>query len=197
MQTGSVTASGNLADRWSVISAAIILWTFGALFFAALPIYLGGAADAFGLSAREIGFLGSSYLAGFVVAGVVAVAWLPRVNWRVGTASGGAVAIGACAVSVTAANYNVLLLLLFVLGCGKGTVYAVCFRILGAATDPGSHFRHREYPSDHLAGRMCLCIFDLGDALLGFYGVHAGDRRGAGGDAWECSTAAPKSSRHG
>ena len=154
-----------------VISAATLLWTLSALMFAALPIYFGAAADTHGLSAREIGFLGSSYLLGFVFASAVAVAWLPRVDWRAATSFATLLAIASCLVSLGVTSYVFLFTLLLLFGYGNGSVAAIAFRILGAASQPERIFGLANTVQIILQAGLVFLFTALVIPAFGFFGL--------------------------
>lgn len=72
----------NPADAKLVIVAALAASTIGALFYNALPLYLGTAGESKKMSSEEIGLIGTAFFFGFNIAGFSAFAWVRRVHWR-------------------------------------------------------------------------------------------------------------------
>lgn len=162
--------SSNIADKPTVIVAVILLWTFGFLFLTTLPIYLGGAADTFGFSPAQIGFLGSGYFAGFMLPPLAVAAWLPRVDWRVATLLSGTISVAACLATLATGAYGLLLGSLFVLGVGCGSINTIVYRILGAATNVDRVFGIANLIALVLQAALVLVFTNVVSPRYGFSG---------------------------
>jgi predicted MFS family arabinose efflux permease len=123
-------------DAGTVIVAAIIASAVGALFYNALPLYVGSAQDYKGLDNRAIGFLTSSFYLGFNVVTSSMFFWIRRVSWRSIVAVSVPVGVLALYAGTLVDNYAVLLMTVAIAGGALAAVYGVGTTILGDTSNP-------------------------------------------------------------
>lgn len=150
----------NPLDKTRVILAGFCVLTTGALFFNLLPLILGLSADALMLSTSEIGWLGTGYLLAFALISPLGVYLMRQYSWMgifiICTLFSSFCFIGATKVN----SFSALLVVFFLLGLGKGLLWAQGNRILAASSDP-----------DRIFGFGALISLLIPTALMFFY-VH-------------------------
>lgn len=128
-------------NRPSAVAAAILLSCIGAAMFLIQPVFLGAAADQFQLNASELGVLAGTELFGVVLASLLAIFWVRRLNWRVVAAGALTVIVLGNVVSSMQTTLQQLVLVRFLVGLfGSGTVYAVTIALLSDTRRPDRNF---------------------------------------------------------
>lgn len=136
MDMTKTAASGNPADVKLVIVAALAASTIGALFYNALPLYLGTAGESKGMSNEEIGLIGTSFFFGFNIAGFSAFAWVRRVHWRTVSLSLLPVALFALYWSDQTSSYPLFLVATAIGGAAYGGLYCIAGVAIGDTSTP-------------------------------------------------------------
>ena len=123
-----------------MLIGACALSAAGALVFNVAPAFLASAALRHALDDEQVGWLGSSYGAGFALVAATSFFWIARLNWRrvamLGTAWS-ASSLAACAVAPSRA---LLLGAMFAAGLGLGALYTVGNAIVSENHDPAIFF---------------------------------------------------------
>lgn len=109
----------------SAIAVAAIVTAVGIVFFNAMPLVLGTAAEQFGFDNQQIGFIASSYMAGFTLMTVALIVVARRLNWRYTCAAYAILQALSFVVATQTASLNVLLAILFVAGLAGGGLFGV------------------------------------------------------------------------
>jgi predicted MFS family arabinose efflux permease len=124
----------------AVLIAACLLSAAGALLFNVMPAFLASAAERHALTPEHIGWVGSTYGAGFAVVAATAYFWIARFDWRRVVALATAFAAAGLAVCARAPDLQVLLFAFFVAGFGCGALYTVGVAVVAENHDPDRAF---------------------------------------------------------
>lgn len=108
-----------------VLLAACLASCAGALLFNIMPAFLGAATRSFALGDAELGWLASTYLAGFALPAVSAGWWLARFDHPGCARVGFLLSAGLVAACGAANGYATLLGTMFVAGMGGGLLFAL------------------------------------------------------------------------
>ncbi len=133
----SETVHKNPMDAGTVIVAALVASSIGALFYNLLPLYLGSAQDYRGLDNRAIGFLSAAFFLGYNVVTISAFFWIRRIRWGAIIAVATPVAALGLYAGTISDSYAVLLVTVAVAGGAFAAVYGVGTTILGDTSKPG------------------------------------------------------------
>jgi len=109
----------------AAITVAAILTAVGIVFFNAMPLVLGTAAEQLGFDNQQIGFVASSYMAGFTVMSVALIFIARRLNWRTSCAVFATLQVISFIASTQLASLGVLLVVLFFAGFGGGGLFGI------------------------------------------------------------------------
>jgi predicted MFS family arabinose efflux permease len=120
----------------AAIAAAAILTAVGVVFFNAMPLVLGTAAEQLGLGNEQIGLMASAYMAGFTIMTVALVAWVRKVNWRISCAAMAAMQIVGFVLSTQIVSLGPLLAALFLAGLGGGGLFGIATVSLADTRSP-------------------------------------------------------------
>ncbi len=123
-------------DKSAFILAGVVVSALGALFYNALPVYLGSAQDFRGLSNEQIGLIGTSFFLGYTLASASAFFWIRTFDWRAVSYLSLAVAALGLLLASAGPGYSSLLAGVFVAGCGFSGLYAVGTTLLGDTSNP-------------------------------------------------------------
>ena len=105
------------------------------LFYNMLPVFLNESAGRLKLSEAQVGYLGSTYLAGQMLFNLGGLAWLNRVSWKL--VLGMAIAVKTVALLVAMhAGYGVSAAAYFVIGGACGALFTCLFCAIGRSHDP-------------------------------------------------------------
>lgn len=126
----------NPADAKLVIFAALAASTMGALFYNALPLYLGTAGDSKQLTSEQIGLIGTAFFFGFNIAGFSAFAWVRRVHWRTMTLVLMPIALVALYWSDQTSSFPLFLVATTIGGAAYGGLYCIAGVIIGDTSTP-------------------------------------------------------------
>lgn len=133
----SETVHKNPMDAGTVIVAALVASSIGALFYNLLPLYLGSAQDYRALDNRAIGFLSAAFFLGYNIVTISAFFWIRRLGWgSIIAVSAPIAALGLYAGTVTE-SYTTLLGTVVVAGGALAAIYGVGTTILGDTSNPG------------------------------------------------------------
>jgi predicted MFS family arabinose efflux permease len=109
----------------AAIAVAAILTAVGILFFNAMPLVLGTAAEQLGFDNQQIGFIASSYMAGFTLMSVALIVVARRLNWRYSCAVFAGLQVVSFIVSTQSESLGVLLVVLFFAGLAGGGLFGI------------------------------------------------------------------------
>lgn len=109
----------------AVIAVAAILTAVGIVFFNAMPLVLGTAAEQLGFDNQQIGFIASSYMAGFTVLSVALIMLARRVNWRLSCAIFASLQVVSFVACTQLQSLVGLLIVLFVAGLAGGGLFGI------------------------------------------------------------------------
>jgi predicted MFS family arabinose efflux permease len=144
-------------DAGTVIAAAIVASSIGALFYNLLPVYLGSAQDFRGLDNRSIGFLTSAFFLGYNVVTTSAFFWIRRLSWALIMAVSTPIAALSLYAGTLFDSYTVLLVSVAVAGGAFAAIYGVGTTILGGTSNPGRWYGIK-IAAEALTGALLLLI---------------------------------------
>lgn len=119
-----------------LVAAACAASSGAALMYSSVPVFLGAAAERFGLDEQQIGTLASAYTTGYLIASASAYLWIQHGNWRrmvAGSLLFGGLAFG---VFTQIGSFVGALLMQVVIGALMGSAYTVLLRVLGDLPEP-------------------------------------------------------------
>ena len=157
MDTMKTAPARNPADAGLVIIAALAASTIGALFYNALPLYLGTAGESKGMSSEEIGLIGTAFFFGFNIAGFSAFAWVRRVHWRTISLLLIPVALLALYLSNQASSYPLFLVATTIGGAVYGGLYCIAGVVIGDTSTPERWYGVKT-ATESIAGMFLLTI---------------------------------------
>ena len=131
-----------------------------ALAFNLLPVTLGSAADHFQLQPREIGFLGSSLLAGWVLGSSLTFVLVAQFNWRQIVAGGIVLACAGFLASTQVNSSAQMNLCWFVAGVGAGLPFSIALQAL-ATLGNQERVMGAKLTSEVLLGAVLLYLFPI------------------------------------
>jgi MFS family permease len=170
----STAVERNAMDAGTVIAAAIIASSIGALFYNVLPIYLGTAQDYRGLDNRAIGFLSSAFFLGYNVATISAFFWIRRVSWSLLIAITVPIAALSLAAGTLVDSYALLLLSVVIAGGAFAAIYGIGTTMLGDTSNPARWFGVK-IAAEALTGAVLLLVLPAtAIARWGFNGTVIG-----------------------
>ena len=121
-------------ERGAALSICLLL-AAGSLIYNTLPVLVDAAAQRLALGEDEVGYLGSSYLAGQTLLNLGGLCWLHRIAWtRALYAAFGVLVISMLACAF--AGFAQLMALFFVAGAACGAILGIVFCLMGIARDP-------------------------------------------------------------
>ena len=95
-----------------------------------MPVIIGAAADTFELDSRQLGLLGSSLLAGWLIATIPAFFFMHKADRRVAIIAGACLAATGFVISQFFETVNVLYLTWGIAGFGTAIVYCVSIQLI-------------------------------------------------------------------
>jgi len=135
--------TSHAADNPLSIIAAIALGTVSVAAFNVQPMYLGALADHLGFDAQSLGLLAGIEVAGTAVAGVVALYWVKRWNWRRVAQIALTTMIVGNILSALVSDFVVLAGIRFVTGVvGMGSGYALSIAALSDTRNVDANFSY-------------------------------------------------------
>ena len=132
----SVADRTNPMDAGTVIIAALVASSIGALFYNLLPLFLGAAQDYRGLDNRAIGFLSAAFFLGYNLVTISAFFWIRRLGWGAIIAVATPVAAMGLYAGTLTDSYVSLLFSVAVAGGAFAAIYGVGTTILGDTSKP-------------------------------------------------------------
>mgnify|MGYP000384697542 CR=1 FL=1 len=126
-------------DTWAVLLSIGIFLTVNNIIYNVLFIILGSAADLKGYTDQQIGFLGTAYLLGQMVANLSSVLWVRKLNWKLMIGLATVVSVVALYASAFV-GYNGFLLLLTITGLACGTAQACVMCCISGLKDPSKAY---------------------------------------------------------
>jgi len=122
---------------WRALACLVWLSLLGALVLNIQPVFLGALAEAFSLSAQQLGFLGGVELGGGALASLCAPFWFARARLRNIALFAIIVLVLGNLVTTWVADFRLLLLVRFCCGFfGSGVIYAMSLGLLGQMPKP-------------------------------------------------------------
>lgn len=144
-----------------------------AMIFNILPVFVGRAAETFGLSDSAAGWLATTYLAGFGISSVSASFWLPRFGGRTLGRTLFLSAASLLVVGGVADSYATTLGVLFAVGLILGGLYTMSF-ILAAQHPDATRAVGVKLGSEVALGALLLSLIPtLVYPAFGFAGILA------------------------
>lgn len=147
-------------DNKSILIAGCLLSALYALVFNLLPINIGSAAEAFGLTYPQMGTLGSLTLGGWVIGSLVAFALLNHMSWQQICTIGAVLSGIGFIASAQVSEISHLNVTWFVAGLGAGLPFSIAIQALGELDEP-----------DRVMGMKLASEVFLGAALLYLFPV--------------------------
>ena len=171
MMTAITTGAANPdVDRFPVILAAALLFSFAVMPGAVTPGIVGAAAESFQWPESRLGIFASVFFAGFGLSGASAYLWIREVNWRV-TCTIGIVLMGLTfALMGMTENYPALIWLNLLNGLSSGLFASPSITILGDGSRPEKGFSTMIICSVSSAA-VLLALFPWASGSAGFAGV--------------------------
>lgn len=157
MDLAKNSASRNPADAKLVIMAALAASAIGALFYNALPLYLGTAGESKTLSSGQIGLIGTAFFFGFNIAGFSAFAWVRRVHWRNISLVLIPIALFALYWSDQTSSYPLFLVATTIGGAAYGGLYCIAGVAIGDTTTPERWYGVKT-ATESIAGMILLTV---------------------------------------
>jgi predicted MFS family arabinose efflux permease len=124
-------------DAGTIIVAALVASSIGALFYNLLPLYLGSAQDYRGLDNRDLGFLSAAFFLGYNIVTITAFFWIRRIRWGAIVAVAAPIAVLGLYAGTVTGSYGMLLVTVAVAGGAFAAIYGVGTTILGDTSNPG------------------------------------------------------------
>lgn len=150
-------ARAHPADRSTVIMAALAAAAIGALMYNVLPLYLGAMADGHGLGEAQTGLVGTAFFFGFNLAGLSAVLWIRRLQWRAVSLAVIPVILGCLAASIWISDFGALATFIVMCGVASGIIYTIGSVIIGDTARP-ERWYGAKVALESLAGTFLLFL---------------------------------------
>ncbi len=158
-----------MQESKTVFAASAISATSSTLFLL-MPLLIGVLIDDLALSNSDAGFLASIYFAGYLGVCLSIVFWVHKVNWRWLSLVAHGLLIGGLTAAAFTANYSLLLCLFFIAGCGGGTLFSLCIKILSASSKPDRNFGFKLAAEQLVAAVLLFLLPWLVISTWGFKG---------------------------
>lgn len=120
----------------AVIATAAVLTAVGIIFFNAMPLVLGAAAEELGFDNQQIGLIASSYMTGFTLMSVALIAVARRLNWRYACALYAILQALSFVAATQTTDLTTLLAILFVAGLAGGGLFGLATISLADTHEP-------------------------------------------------------------
>lgn len=164
-------APGAYRQPTAVLVAACWLSAAGALLFNVLPAFLASAGLRYALSDEQVGWVGSSYGAGFALIAMTSFVWIARCNWRAAASLGTALTAFGFAACALAPRYPVLLAGMLAAGLGAGILYTVGIAVVAENHEPDRAFGIKLAVETFVGVAMLIVLPGLIAVRWGFPGV--------------------------
>jgi predicted MFS family arabinose efflux permease len=145
------------ADRLTVIMAALAAAAIGALMYNVLPLYLGAMAEGHNLGEAQTGLVGTAFFFGFNLAGLSAVLWIRRLQWRVVSLAVIPIILGCLAASIWIGEFAALATFIVMCGVASGIIYTIGSVIIGDTARP-ERWYGAKVALESLAGTFLLFL---------------------------------------
>lgn len=142
--------------------------TLGALAFAILPLLLGEYAAALSLDDAAVGWLGSTYVAGYTLTTGAAFLWVERIAWPRVHLAGALLMVLGFAVGASNLSYERALVGFALAGAGSGLMFALSCALVACREDADRAFALKIVPEQ---GFPALLLFVLPVAVVAPFGV--------------------------
>lgn len=164
--------AGSFSLRLLISAAAIS--AAGALPFNIFPLFLSAVADQFQFDSRQLGLVGSSYLAGSSIVALTAIYWMGRAPWRYALA----VAIAIILLSIFALGAATQPIALFgsvaIFGGANCVLFSISLTILSRYRDPSRAFGMKLCAEMLLASMVIIAMTAVIIVQFGFLGFLVG-----------------------
>ncbi|NIB42184.1 MFS transporter [Pseudomaricurvus alkylphenolicus] len=138
-QSSSPHPATEMINKPSTVFSAATLLAIAYLIYNMLPLILGSAADSLGLNEKQIGYLGSIYMAGSTLSNISAVFWVRRLDWRKVVFLTTLISASIYAIAGHL-EYNSLLVTFFLLGVTNASIVSCVLTCLGDTDNPDQSF---------------------------------------------------------
>jgi predicted MFS family arabinose efflux permease len=158
----------------TVLMAACIVTSMGALVFNALPLFLSATANQFGMDEAQLGLLGTTYLLSFAAVALFAPIWMSRLEWR-SLATGSLVLISvALAMQLFTEDLTMIYATMGAIGVGSSITFTIGLTIVGRAVDPERAFGINLMYQMGIAGVLMFAMMNFIILKFGFTGYVVG-----------------------
>lgn len=152
-----------------VISTSLIS-ALGALMFLLLPVIIGITTDSLNLSEQQSGLLVSFYFLGFLVACAFSPLITTKLNWKSTSYFGVLLMTTGLLLIAFLPSYQLVLLLLSVIGAGSGTLFSLAIVILSNTENAERYFGIKIMFEQVLGALLLFIIPTFVVATFGFQG---------------------------
>jgi predicted MFS family arabinose efflux permease len=159
-------ADASLRRRYLV--TGIGAGTLGALAFALLPLLLGEYAAVLALDDAAVGWLGSTYVAGYTLTTGAAFLWVERVPWPVVHLVGAVLMVLGFGVGASSLTYETALVGFALAGAGSGLLFALSCALVACREDADRAFALKIFPEQ---GFPAVLLFILPVAVVAPFGI--------------------------
>ena len=142
--------------------------TLGALAFAILPLLLGEYAALLALDDASVGWLGSTYVAGYTLTTGAAFLWVERAPWPMVHLTGALLMVLGFSVAASSLGYQTALLGFALAGAGSGLMFALSCALVACRDDADRAFALKIFPEQ---GFPALLLFLLPVAVIAPFGI--------------------------
>ena len=133
------------------LPAAILLCVPAAGFFNILPIFLGAAAEDFGLAPDKIGFLSAIETGALAFTSLLGPLWIKRFNWRSMAMVATTIILAGNLLTMTVKSYEALLIVRMLTGLfGEGMQ---CIFLVAH-----DHYRFTPHPGREIVARLLYLV---------------------------------------
>ena len=133
-------ATRSRVNGWSAIIVAGVLVGVGSIFFNVMPLILSSIAKARGLTDSQVGLFASFGMGGALVATLASVLWIRRISWKLLSMAAALVAATGFAGLMVVGNYEGMLALGFLAGCGQAGMVAPAIAMISDTEVPSRNF---------------------------------------------------------
>jgi len=152
------------------VIATSIISALGALMFLLLPVIIGITTDSLNLSEQQSGLLVSFYFLGFLIACALSPFITTKLNWKsIGYLGVLLMTLGLLLIAFLP-SYQLVLLLLSIIGTGSGTLFSLAIVILSNAENAERYFGIKIMFEQVLGALLLFIIPTFVVATFGFQG---------------------------
>jgi len=110
------------------------------LVFLILPIMVGGIADQFGWSEKQVGWLAAADMGGSAIASLVLAGFIAKLEWKKSILIAICFAVAGNLISIFMDSLGSLLLIRVLTGFSNGVIMSIVFAMLCRSANPDRHF---------------------------------------------------------